>query len=285
MIICVVGPTGVGKTKLSEILADKYDGIVINADAMQVYRELNIGTAKIRSDEMSSVPHYLFDIKNPDEDYSVYDYQKDLRNIIKENPNKNIIIVGGTGLYIKAGLFNYEFSEIKSKNEYDNYTNEELYSLLTERGLESEVHINNRKRMISKLNSSKNNNLKDELLYDNVYFIGLTTDREKLYQIINSRVDEMMNNGLLEEVKSLYKKYGNCKSLDTGIGYKELIEYLGGKLELSEAVDLIKKRSRRYAKKQYTWFKNQMDINWFKVDYENFDNTINEVVSFLNDKN
>ena len=281
MIICVVGPTGVGKTKLSEVLASKYNGIVVNADAMQVYKELNIGTAKITSDEMGQIPHFLFNIKKPDEDYSVYDYQTDLRNIIKEQADKNIIIVGGTGLYIKAGLYNYEFSEIKNKNEYTDYSNEELYSLIKQRGLEEEVHINNRKRMISKLNSSKNNNLKDELLYENVVFIGLTTSREILYQKINDRVDKMMESGLLDEVSSLYKKYGNCKSLNTGIGYKELIEYINGNIKLNDAIELIKKRSRRYAKRQYTWFKNQMNVNWFTVDYDNFNKTIDDVLTYL----
>ncbi len=281
MIICVVGPTGVGKTKLSEVLSEQYDGIVVNADAMQVYRELNIGTAKITSDEMGSSPHCLFDIKNPDEDYSVYDYQKDLRSIIEKNKDKNIIIVGGTGLYIKAGLFNYEFSEIKNKNEYSDYSNKELYALIKEKGLNDEVHINNRKRMISKLNSSKNNNLKDELLYDDVHFVGLTTSREVLYQKINDRVDKMMELGLLNEVKMLYKKYGECKSLNTGIGYKELIKYINGDMELNDAINLIKQRSRKYAKRQYTWFKNQMNVTWFTVDYDNFNNTINDVISYL----
>lgn len=284
MIICILGPTGVGKTKLSECLAEKYNAIVVNADAMQIYKELNIGTAKIKPEEMSKQEHFLFDIKKPDEDYSVYDYQKDVRNILDSNKGKNIILVGGTGLYVKAGLYNYEFSEQTNKETYDDYTNEELYKMLEEKGLTDEVHINNRKRMISKLNSSPNNNLKDELLYDNVIMIGLTTNRDNLYKIIDDRVDKMMKEGLLQEVETLYKKYGKVKSLNTGIGYKELIDYIDGNITLDNAIDLIKQRSRHYAKRQYTWFNNQMNITWFNTNYSDFDKTIEKVEKFI-DKN
>ena len=281
MIICVLGPTGVGKTRLSESLAIKYGAIVINADAMQVYRELNIGTAKIKKEEMLAKEHYLFDIKNPDEDYSVYDYQNDLREILKKSGDKNIIIVGGTGLYVKAGLFNYEFSEIKEKREFEEYTNKELYEMLLKEGRADDVHINNRRRLISKLNSSENSHAKNELLYEDVYFIGLTTSREELYKRIDERVDEMMREGLLDEVKNLYARYGKVKSLSTGIGYKELIAYIDGELDLKSALELVKSRSRKYAKRQYTWFNNQMNIKWFQTDYENFDNTINEVSNYI----
>lgn len=284
MIICVLGPTGVGKTRLSEILAVKYNAIIINADAMQVYKELNIGTAKITKEEIQDVEHYLFDIKEPYEDYSVYDYQKDVRKILDNNKNKNVILVGGTGLYVKAALYNYEFSEVTTKNEYEDYTNEELYDMLKQQNRADGVHVNNRRRLISKLNSSNNNNLKNELLYDKVIFIGLTTDRAKLYEIINHRVDKMVKDGLLEEVKRLYNRYGKVKSLSTGIGYKELIEYLDGYISLDEAIDKIKSRSRKYAKRQYTWFNNQMNITWFNTDYDNFDNTINEVDGYINKK-
>lgn len=284
MIICILGPTGVGKTKLSECLAVKYNAIIVNADAMQVYKELNIGTAKIKKEEMSEQEHFLFDIKNPTEDYSVYDYQKDVRNILDNNKDKNKILVGGTGLYVKAGLYNYEFSEQTNKETYDEYTNEELYKMLEEKNMTNEVHINNRRRMISKLNSSSNNNLKNELLYDNVIMIGLTTDRDNLYKIIDDRVDKMMNEGLLNEVENLYKKYGKVKSLNTGIGYKELIDYIDGNITLDSAVDLIKQRSRHYAKRQYTWFNNQMNVTWFDTDYHNFDNTIKEVENYIDSK-
>ena len=285
MIIVIAGPTAVGKTLLSEKLAKKYNGIIINADAMQVYRKLNIGTAKVTKEEMEDVPHYLFDIKNPDEEYSMYDYQIDARNIIDKNLDKSIILVGGTGLYIKAALFNYELEKRSIKNNYEGYTNEELYNMLKERHMEENVHVNNRNRLISYLNKSPNNNLKNELLYKDVYFIGLTTNRENLYNRINKRVDIMIENGLIEEVKDLYEKYGKVKSLNTGIGYKEIIEYLDNHITKEEAINLIKTRSRHYAKRQYTWFNNQMNLKYFNTNYENFEKTIEEVTNYIENNN
>ena len=281
MILCIVGPTGVGKTKLSVELAKKYNAIVVNGDSMQVYKELNIGTAKVTEEEKEGIEHKLFDIVNPTEMYTVYDYQKDLRNILDNNKDKNIIIVGGTGLYIKAGLYNYIFeTENNIKNKYDELTNEELYDLALKKDKDCNIHINNRKRLIRFLNKTETIQDKDKLLYD-VKFIGLTTDRETLYERINKRVDIMIENGLLEEVKSLYDKNIRSKAILTGIGYKELYEYFDGKINLDNAIELIKQRSRHYAKRQYTWFNNQMDINWFNVDFDNFNNTVNDVIKFI----
>lgn len=281
MILCIVGPTGVGKTKLSIELAKRYNGIVVNADSMQVYKELNIGTAKVTESEKENIEHFLFDIKEPTEMYTVYDYQKDLRNIIDHNKDKNIIIVGGTGLYIKAGLYNYVFeTENDINNAYDNLTNEELYNLVLNKDPNTSIHINNRKRMVRFLNKKETVKDKDKLLYD-VKFIGLTTSREILYDRINKRVDDMIKNGLIEEVKSLYDKNIRSKAITTGIGYKELYDYFDGNISLEDAIDLIKQRSRHYAKRQYTWFNNQMDIKWFNVDFDNFNNTINEVINYI----
>lgn len=281
MIICVVGPTAVGKTKLSEKLAKKYNAIVVNSDATQIYRELNIGTAKIKDCEKETDEHYLFDIKNPDEFYSVYDYQKDLRKILDNNAKRNIVIVGGTGLYLKAGLYDYEFNDFPEKNEYENISNEELYENLVQRGLADGIHVNNRRRLISRMNSPIVSNKKDKLLYSNVVIIGLTTSRENLYERINRRVDEMMQEGLLEEVRYLYKKYGSVKSLKTAIGYKELIEFLEGQKKLEDSIELIKKRSRNYAKRQFTWFNHQMNVQWFETNYSDFNATIEEVVNYI----
>ena len=283
MILCIVGPTGVGKTKLSIDLAKKYNAIIINADSMQVYKELNIGTAKIKEEEKEGIKHYLLDIKDVNEMYTVYDYQKDLRNILDKNKNKNIIIVGGTGLYIKAGLYNYVFEEEDNKNNmYENLTNEELYKLVLDKDKNSDIHINNRKRMIRFLNRNDSIKDKDKLLYD-VKFIGLTTDRNTLYDRINKRVDIMIKDGLLNEVKSLYDRNIRSKAIMTGIGYKELYSYYDGEISLDEAIELIKKRSRHYAKRQYTWFNNQMNIMWFDVDFKNFNNTIKEVEEYIGD--
>ena len=212
MILCIVGPTGVGKTRLSIELAKKYNAFIVNADSMQVYKDLNIGTAKVTEEEKCGIEHKLFDIKEPTEMYTVYDYQKDLRNILDNNKDKNIIIVGGTGLYIKASLYNYVFKEDEFINTYDNLSNEELYKLVLKKDKYSNIHINNRKRMIRFLNRKETNKDKDTLLYDCI-FIGLTTDRVILYDRINKRVDKMINDGLIDEVKSLYNKNIRSKAI------------------------------------------------------------------------
>ena len=282
MIIVICGPTGVGKTKMSVELAKKYNAVILNADSMQVYKELNIGTAKVTEEEKEGVPHYLFDIKEPEDMYTVYDYQKDLREKLEEFKDRNIIIVGGTGLYIKAGLYNYEFNEEEESNTYDDLSNEELLEEVKKIEPNSETHVNNRKRLIRELNRKGTPTNKDELLYPAI-FIGLTTDRDTLYERINKRVDIMVKDGLLDEVKSLYDRNIRSKSIMTGIGYKELYEYFDGKISLEEALDLIKQRSRKYAKRQYTWFNNQMDVKWFDVDFNDFNNTINDCINYIED--
>ncbi len=279
MIICVVGPTGVGKTKLSVMLAKKYNSIVINADATQIYKELDIGSAKIKEEEKEGIEHYLFDIKMPNEDYSVADYQKDGREVLKKYQDKNIVIVGGTGLYIKALLYDYSFSQMNN-NDYSNLTNEQLYNMCKKIDSEIDIHPNNRRRLENYLNRVDKNRIEPKLLYD-VKFIGLTTDRDTLYNKINKRVDDMLNEGLLEEVKTLKNKYSNANILKRAIGYKEIISYLNNEISLEEAVELIKKNSRHYAKRQYTWFNNQMDIKWFNTDYNDFNNTYLEVINYI----
>ena len=281
MIICICGPTGVGKTKMSIELAKHYRGIIINCDAMQVYKEMNIGTAKIKDEEKEGIKHYLLNIKDLNETFSVYEYQKEVRKIIEENKDKTIILVGGTGLYMKAALYDYEFSEENIKQTYDNFSNQELYDMCLKKDKNMNIHVNNRQRLIRFLNKTSVSNNKDKLLYDNVYFLGLTTSRENLYEIINKRVDEMFLEGLEKEAKTLFNKYPSSKALKTAIGYKELLPYFQKECSLEEAKELIKKNSRHYAKRQYTWYKNQMDINWFSVDYKNFNNTIKEVINTI----
>lgn len=285
MIICVVGPTAVGKTKLSVELAKKYNAVVINSDAMQVYQGMDIGTAKITESEKEEVPHYLFDIVPVTTNYTVYDYQKDARKLIEKFKDRNIIFVGGTGLYLKAALYNYVFSdEEENTNTYDDLTNEELYELVKKKDSNTDIHPNNRKRLIRFLNKKNTTTPECNLLYDNVYFIGLSTDRETLYNRINKRVLEMFDAGLEEEVKTFYDAKINSKGLNTAIGYKELYKYFKDEITREEAVDLIKKNSRHYAKRQYTWFKNQMDITWFNTDFANFSNTVNEVIKYIDEK-
>ena len=282
MIICIVGPTGVGKTKLSVELAKKYNAIIINCDAMQVYKGLDIGTAKVKEEEKDGVPHYLFDIKEVNEDYTVFDYQKDARKLLEEHKDKNIIFVGGTGLYLKAALYDYRFAiETSPKKDYSSYTNEELYQMIKEKDINVTIHPNNRVRMERFLNKEDIEEVEPVKLYDH-YLIGLTTDREILYDRINKRVDIMVSDGLLEEAKYFYDKDIKTKPLMGGIGYKELYDYFDNKVSLQEALDKIKQNSRRYAKRQYTFFNNQLDVKWFNTDFNNFQNTIDNVVEYIN---
>ena len=290
MIIVIVGPTGVGKTKLSIELAKKYNGEIINADSTQVYKELDIATAKVTPEETEGIPHHLLDIKDITEDYTVYDYQKDCRNAIEEiiQKGKTPIMVGGTGLYIKAALYDYQFNNEDNSELYSELSNEELYNKLISVDPESTIHKNNRKRVVRALNYYEQNNKKfsskektDKLLYD-VIFIGLTTDREVLYNRINKRVDIMLDNGLMDEAKRIYNKNIRSKAVMTPIGYKELFEYFDNNKTLEESIELIKQRSRKYAKRQYTWFNHQIPVNWFDVDFDNFDNTVNNISNFIN---
>ena len=283
MIIVVCGATASYKTRLSVDLAKRYNGIVVNADSLQVYKELDIATAKIKEEEKEEIPHYLFDIVDKNDMYTVYDYQKDLRNILDNNKDKNIIIVGGTGLYIKAGLYNYVFEDDTSYDTYNDISNEELYEKVKEKYPNLDIHVNNRKRLIRALNKKEDyDNKGNELLYD-AKFIAIDLDRDVLYDRINRRVDIMVKDGLIEEARKLYDEHVYSKAVMTCIGYKELYMYFDGKISLNEALDLIKKNSRHYAKRQYTWFKNQMDVKWFKLD-KCYDETYKEIIAYLEGK-
>lgn len=284
MILAIIGPTGVGKTKLSVALAHKYNAIIINCDSMQVYRDLNIGTAKITEEEKEGIPHYLFDIKNVTDDYTVYDYQKDVRKLIEENKNQNIILVGGTGLYLKAALYDYQFTTETSQKDYSAYSTDELYKMALQKDPETSIHPHNRQRLERFLNKENTEYHEPIPLYKHL-IIGLTTDRDKLYNRINNRVDQMIKNGLLDEVKSFYDQGIKSKPLLGGIGYKELYAYFNGELSLDTAIENIKKDSRHYAKRQYTFFNNQFDVKWFDVDFTNFQNTINNVIKYVEKEN
>lgn len=289
-IIVIVGPTAVGKTKLSIELAKKFDGEIINADSTQIFKGLDVATAKVTEIEKENIIHHLIDIKNITDNYTVYDYQKDARSCIEDilKRDKTPILVGGTGLYIKACLYDYKFNEENNEvNEYLEFNNDELYEMLLKIDPETEIHKNNRKRVIRALNyynenkkplSSKEKT--DKELYDAIY-IGLTTDRKVLYDRINKRVDKMVDNGLLEEAKKIYESNIRTKAVLTPIGYKELFPYFSGEKSLEVCLNLIKQNSRRYAKRQYTWFNNQMNIKWFNTDFNNFDNTVIDVFEYI----
>lgn len=285
-IIVIVGPTGVGKTRLSIELAKRMDAEIINADSVAIFKELNIGSAKPTISEQSEAIHHLLDIREVTDDYSVFDYQNDAREKIEEitSRNKRVIIVGGTGLYIKAALYNYEFSENKNYNDFSDLSNEEIYNKIVTKIGKSDVHINNRQRLVRLLNKIENNESlgtkKDELLYP-CKIIGLTIDRKTLYDRINKRVDNMFNAGLLEEINSLKNKYKKSRILNSGIGYKEFYDYLYNDKNLDVVKEEIKKHSRNYAKRQYTFFNHQFNTIWFEVNLDDFDETINQVYNYI----
>ncbi len=280
MILAIVGPTGVGKTKMSVELAKRYNGIIINCDAMQIYKGLDIGTAKIKEEEKEGIPHYLFDFVDVHDNYTVYDYQKDVRDLLKRFADRTIIFVGGTGLYLRAALYDYRFDKEAEIVIDESLSNDELHQLCLQKDPNCLIHKNNRKRMIRYLKRTSEPPANPVLLYPTI-FIGLTTDREHLYQIINYRVDQMVADGLIEEAKSFFDKKIYSKALMTGIGYKELYRYFEGKCSLEESIDLIKKNSRHYAKRQYTFFRHQLPAQWFQVNYDHFEETVEEVIHFI----
>lgn len=302
-VIGVIGPTSVGKTKMGVALAKKLNGEVISGDSMQVYRQMDIGTAKVTIEEMEGVTHHCIDILDPKDQYSVHDFQQTVRKQITEITNRGHvpIIVGGTGLYIKAALYDYTFSEMENNHDeinkkYKDYTNEQLYAHLKQIDEESAkiLHFNNRRRVLRAIEiyeqtgqkkSEMINEQEHICLYD-AYFVGLTLPRELLYERINLRVDLMMKNGLQGEMESLIKQGLTRENQSMkAIGYKEWFDYFEGKCDLNEVSENIKKHSRQYAKRQYTWFKNQFDVHWYDVCLENFSKTIEEVSRDLKNPN
>ena len=287
-VIVLIGPTAVGKTKTSIELAKRFDGEIISGDSMQIYRKMDIGTAKITNDEMEGVPHHLIDIKNPEESFSVAEFQQLVRKKISEihSRGKVPLIVGGTGLYIQSVLYDYQFTETPGDEKYrteleaelEKFGSEWLHHKLAEVDPSSagNIHPNNTRRVIRALEifhctgktmSEYQENQTHELQYD-VALIGLTMDRELLYKRINYRVDLMMNQGLLDEVKGLFDEGVKDVQSVQAIGYKELYDYFDGTISLVQAIENLKQNSRRYAKRQLTWFRNKMEVAWFDMSEE-----------------
>ena len=285
-IIVIVGPTGVGKTKLSIELAKRLDGEIINGDSVSIYKGLDIGSAKPTMEEREGIVHYLIDVCNIDDNYTVYEYQRDVRRLIDDisKRGKRIIIVGGTGLYIKAALYDYKFSDGTLSCDYNDLSNEEIYEKIKKYDIDDIPHVNNRKRLVRLLNKLENDekitNNKDKILYP-CKVIGLTTDREYLYERINNRVDQMIKSGLLEEVNGLKKYYLTSRVLNSGIGYKEFYDYFYNNVSLNDVIQKIKLDSRRYAKRQYTFFNHQFDTKWFDVNFEDFSRTVDAVYEYI----
>lgn len=282
-VIAIVGPTAVGKTSLSIQLAKRFNGEVISGDSMQVYRTLDIGTAKVTPEEMEGVPHHLIDVRDITEGYSAADFQAAARQKITEiyQRGKLPIIVGGTGLYIQSLLWDYKLG---NENQQEDPTLREKYAAFAEeQGKQAlweklaamdplaaeKIHFNNVKKIIRALEvyqltgrSILTPKETPELLYD-AYLIGLDTDRALLYQRINQRVDLMMQQGVLEEAEKLFAF--KDQQAAQGIGYKEFFPYFEGNLSLEQAIEDVKQQSRRYAKRQLTWFRNRMPVHWFDL--------------------
>ena len=277
MIYVVLGPTGSGKTKASLTLSELLNAPIINADAFQVYQDMDIGTAKINKNHPLFNKHYLLDIKKPNESFSVQEYQLLFRKTLEDlqKQYRDIIVCGGTGLYIKASLYDFVFPQDKEvdNSDLDRLSNDELFALLDslDREATTTIHKNNRKRVIRAIAIARNGltktenmqKQKHEMIYSDVRMLFINPDRASLYENINTRVDQMFEDGLVEEVKNLMNKYDLSLTAKAAIGYKEVIAYLQGELSLIDCRELIKKRTRNYAKRQVTYFKNQFDVETF----------------------
>ncbi|MDU1023038.1 MAG: tRNA (adenosine(37)-N6)-dimethylallyltransferase MiaA [Peptoniphilus harei] len=297
-LIIITGPTGIGKTELSLELAKKYKGEIISCDSMQIYKKLNIGTAKIDLNE-TSIPHHMIDIVEPSDNFTVADFKNSAKKIIIDINKRGGLpfLVGGTGLYINSLVYNLDFTETEPDYDY----REKLRSLLEKEGSEflykklkekdksmaEKIHQNNGQRIIRALEILKSGKKKGDIFREenkdyNLIYLGLNMDRAKLYEKINQRVDKMVDLGLVDEVKNLLDDGldKNSQSLKA-IGYKEVISYLDGDIDFDEMVDLIKKNSRHYAKRQLTWFRRDDRIKWF--DRES-DRLLSDIESYIDSK-
>ncbi len=294
--LIIGGPTGVGKTSLSIALAKKMGADIISADSAQVYRGLDIGTAKIKKEEMEGVTHHLLDVIEPIRKYSVGEFAETVNSILQEKYQKreNILLVGGTGLYLSAisdGLSSLPSADVNLRNQFLQRTTEELYQELFQRDSLSAkaIHPNNRVRIERALEVflltgesfailSKQNKKQNDYSF---YKVALERERSHLYERINRRVDLMIEEGLVKEAELLYKNYGErIKKLHI-IGYDQLIEYFDGAISLSKAIELIKRDSRHYAKRQFTWFKQKKDYLWYNLDEVSEEEILGEINNFL----
>lgn len=302
-ILVIVGPTAVGKTYVSIELAKKYNTEIISADSMQVYKYMDIGTAKVTEEEACGIKHHMLDLVYPNEEFSVSEFQKiaekHIDNLIDND--KLPIVIGGSGLYVNSLLYDLDFGKVKSDEKvkkyytdfYNEHGTEKLHELLVNIDSEAaaKIHKNNVKRVIRALEvchitgnkfSEMNTDIRKPSEKYNCIIIGLEMDRDILYQRINKRVDIMVENGLIEEVKSLLDKgYDrNLVSLQ-GIGYKEIIDYLEGKTTKQDAIDILKTNTRRFSKRQFTWFKADSNIKWFDLtNLDEIDKVINSIYDY-----
>ena len=304
-LIILTGPTAVGKTDLSIKLSKELNAEIISADSMQIYKYMDVGSAKVTKEEMDGIKHYLIDEVTPDYPFSVSEFQERANKYIEEirEKGKNVLVTGGTGLYLNSLIYNMDFA----KSDADNELREKLRIELEENGIDymhnklreldieasERIHKNNTKRVIRAievaLSGEKMNDFSNDLKINEKYepiIIVLNREREHLYKRIDKRVDIMMDNGLIKEVENLLEM-GYSKDLISmqGIGYKEIIKYFDGEYDLDEAIEIIKRDSRRYAKRQLTWFRRYKDAKWFNLDeYEDNENLKKDIVSYIIEK-
>mgnify|MGYP001297339197 FL=1 len=297
-LIVIVGPTAVGKTKLSIDLAKRLPAEIISGDSMQIYKGMDIGTGKVTKSEAAGIPHYMIDLKEPHESFSVAEYKELVQKYITEinARDKLPILVGGSGLYIQAVLYDFQFA-----HKRDEKMTKKLEKRLKKEGIDAlynelkridfeqakKIHPNNHRRVIRALEIYETTGMtmseiykrqKRTPKYDHI-IIGLEMERQSLYNQINQRVDQMVRDGLIEEVKRLLDKgYEDAQSMQA-IGYKEIIPYLKGEMDLDTAIELLKRNTRRYAKRQYTWFKNKLDVHWYRLTTTNYEEILNDILS------
>jgi len=305
-LVVIAGPTACGKTEVSVKLADKINGEIISADSIQIYKYMDIGSAKIMPEQMNGIKHYLIDELEPDQEYNVAIFQKKAKEYIKSiyTNNKIPILVGGTGFYINAVIYDNNFENVDSDYKYRKELekiakekgNDFLYDMLKECDFKATetIHQNNIKRVIRALEyykqtgktiSKHNEEEKQRKSPYNVIFFVLYMDREFLYNKINNRVDKMIKNGLVDEVKMLMDKYSSDIVSMQGLGYKEIVQYLKGNITFDEAVYILKRNTRRFAKRQITWFKNQCDGIWIDVTkYKDSKELCDKLYSIYNTK-
>lgn len=303
-IIVLVGPTAVGKTYTSIELAKKFNTEIISADSMQIYKYMDIGTAKVTEDEKQGIYHHMIDIVYPDENYSVSEFKNDAEKIIDKllAENKIPIIVGGSGLYVNSLIYDLDFGKVESDSKirdyytsmYNEHGEDYLHDKLMEIDPESadKIHKNNVKRVIRALEvhditgrkfSEFNTDIRKKGNKYNPILIGLDMDRKFLYERINERVDKMAEEGLIEEVKSLLDRgYDGSLVSMKGIGYKEIIDYLEGDTSLEESIEILKRNTRHFAKRQFTWFLKDDTVKWFNIDnVKDIDKYIEEIYTYI----
>jgi tRNA dimethylallyltransferase len=304
-LIVLIGPTAVGKTKMSIDLAKKFNCEIISGDSMQIYRGMDIGTAKIKKEEMNGVPHHLIDIKNPEEPFSAAEFQQLVRKKISEIGKHNHLpmIVGGTGLYIQSVIYDYQFSDMPGDESVRNRLTEKakevgitrLYEQLKQIDPKAaaKIHPNNERRVIRALEifyttgktmTEYEESQVSDMVYD-VALIGLTMNREVLYDRINKRVDQMIEEGLVEEARRFYDKGLKAAQSTQAIGYKELFDFFDGKVSFEEAILNLKQNTRKFAKRQLTWFRNKMDVTWFDMtEMNDYDKNFEKIYQFIEGK-